>query len=294
VLDALQMKLSTATFEELSRLIHGFCGLVLGPGKNYLIHHRLEPLVRQQGMQSFEELCAVLRQGSTAVLRDAIVEAITTRETSFFRDRYVFETFRRHVLPEIIERRQASPGSLAKIRLWSAGVSTGQEAYSIAMMLHQHVMDAPPGATRPDFSILASDISSAALDIAQRAEYGFSEVRRGLTSNEIERYFEKHGPRWRVREPIRNLVQFRPINLIHPFQCLGYFDAIFCRNVLIYFDEPTRRVICRQFEAMVPDGGWLVLGTAENLYGISEVFVSVRQGESLIYRKTPVRTLADS
>lgn len=269
-------------------MIQGLCGLVLGPDKAYLIHHRLAPLVQKHGLKSFEDLCAALRQGNTAVLREAIVDAITTRETSFFRDRHVFETFRRHILPEIVERKRAGAGSTAKIRIWTVGVSTGQEAYSIAMVLHEYATNISLSAPRCDFSVLASDISARALDVAQRAEYGLAEIRRGLSAGEIDRYFERHGPRWRVRDLIRRLVEFCPINLIHPFQSLGTFDAIFCRNVLIYFDESTRRNICRQFEAMLPHAGWLVLGTAENLYGISEAFSSVRQGESLIYRKASV------
>ncbi|MCU0961130.1 MAG: protein-glutamate O-methyltransferase CheR [Pirellulaceae bacterium] len=279
------MRLSPTTFEELRRLIHGLCGLVLGPDKAYLIHHRLEPLMRQQGIPSFEDLCVRLRQLDSSQLRDALVEAITTRETSFFRDRHVFDGFRRHALPQILNGGAGERGNAPPLRLWSAGVSTGQEAFSLAILLYEHA--ASISAARTTWSVVASDISASALELAQRAEYRLAELRRGLTPEEVSRHFEPHGAHWRVRQPIRQLVEFRRANLMQPFQGLGMFDAIFCRNVLIYFDEAARRAICRQFETMLPAGGWLVLGTAENLYGISDAFVSVPCGEALLYRKRP-------
>jgi chemotaxis protein methyltransferase CheR len=186
-------------------------------------------------------------------------------------------------LPEILGRKPGERGHAPTVRLWSAGVSTGQEAFSLAMLLHEHA--ASLGAARTTWSVVASDISASALEIAQRAEYRTAELRRGLTPEEVSRHFEPQGAHWRVRQPIRQRVEFRRANLMQPFQGLGTFDAIFCRNVLIYFDELARRAICRQFEAMLPPGGWLVLGTAENLYGISDAFVSVRCGEALLYRK---------
>lgn len=282
------MRLSPTTFEELGQSIHSLCGLVLGPDKTYLIHHRLEPLMRQQGITSFEGLCIRLRQADSAVLRDALVEAITTRETSFFRDRHVFDAFRREALPAALGRQAGERGRAPALRAWCAGVSTGQEAYSLAMLLHGYA--ARPGAA---WSVLASDISASALEIARRAAYRLADLRRGLTPAEVHRHFEPWGALWRVRPPIRKQVEFRRTNLIQPFQGLGSFDAIFCRNVLIYFDERARRAICHQFASMLPPGGWLVLGAAENLYGISNAFESVRCGGATLYRKRPAASDAD-
>lgn len=281
------MELPVAVFDELRQLIHRLCGVVLSSDKAYLVRHRLEPLARRHGCRSFEEFAEKLRHPTGTALFDAIVDAITTGETSFFRDGHPFEAFRLHLLPQLTETARArAMGGTPRVRLWCAAASTGQEPYSLAMLIVDY-LDAlrAAGANPVDFSLLATDISSAALARAAAGRYDRWELARGVSATMLHRHFQKHGSQWVVREPVRRLVEFRRVNLLNATAGLGMFDAIFCRNVLIYFDEATRRRVCEEFAGRLAPGGWLVLGTAENLYGVSERFESVRFGETLLFRR---------
>jgi chemotaxis protein methyltransferase CheR len=283
------MDLSRATFEELRRLIHGLCGIVITDDKEYLVRHRLEPLVISSGCRDFEQFRQRLSCRDGILLQEAIIEAITTQETSFFRDGHPFEALRRHVLPELV---QSSPAISAgtnrtKIRFWSSGAATGQEPYSLAILICEYLAaQRQSGIDVSDFSILATDISANALAIATAAEYSRRDMDRGLSSEQVRKFFEQHGDRWAVKSPARQIVDFRRINLMQPFTGLGMFHVILCRNVLIYFDEENRRRICEQFSAMLVEGGWLLLGSAENLYGINNRFLSLRFGDTILYRKS--------
>ncbi|HKI34146.1 MAG TPA: protein-glutamate O-methyltransferase CheR [Gemmataceae bacterium] len=275
------MDLPRPVFDELRRLIQGLCGVTLSEDKAYLIRHRLEPVVRDCGLSGFEELARRLREPGGAALQDVVVEAITTGETAFFRDGHPFETFRRHVLPDLLARRR-------RVRLWCAGAATGQEAYSFAVIVAEFIeASGGRGVGEGTFSILATDVSARALAIARAGEYTRQETARGLSAAQLARHFERRGERWAVREPVRRLVEFHRANLVQPFSALGTFDAIFCRNVLIYFDDDTRRRVVAQMRAALADGGWLLLGSAETLYGIVDGFESVRLGDTLLYRRRP-------
>jgi chemotaxis protein methyltransferase CheR len=276
------MELSRPVFDELRRLIHRLCGLVVAEDKAYLIRHRLGPVARAAGCRSFEALAQMLRGSEGAALHAPIVEAITTAETSFFRDPHVFEAFRCHLLPRLGEKVRGG----AKVRLWCAAASTGQEPYSLAMLLHDYVAaNRFRGVHASDFSILATDISERVLAIARAAEYGDRDAARGLTPALLARCFNRRGHVWVVRDPVRRLVEFRRLNLTAPLTDLPTFDAIFCRNLLIYFDLDTRQRVCRGLHGLMNDGGWLVLGAAENLYGVSDQFETLRLGDALVYRK---------
>jgi chemotaxis protein methyltransferase CheR len=285
------MHLSRETFDDLRRLIHRLCGLVLGEDRAYLVRHRLGPLARATGCKSFEELRDRLRGPAGAALRDQVVEAITTAETSFFRDGHPFEAFSRHILPDLAARARLRPvQAAARPRVWCAGCSTGQEPYSLAMLVHEYLRAHPAlGPRAGDSRVLASDVSARVLAEAAAGSYAKREVARGLTPAQVARYFVPHGRGWVLRDEVRRLVEFRRINLLEPPAGLGPFDAVFCRNVLIYFDEATRRRVCGAIEAVLADCGWLVLGAAENLYGISDRFLSVGLEGSLVYRKLPGR-----
>jgi chemotaxis protein methyltransferase CheR len=275
------MDLPRPVFDELRRLIQGLCGVTLSEEKAYLIRHRLEPVVRDNGLSGFEELARRLRELGGAALQDAVVEAITTGETAFFRDCHPFEAFRRHVLPDLAARGR-------RVRLWCAAAATGQEAYSVAMTVAEFVeANRGRGVGEGTFSILATDVSARALAAARAGEYTRQEVARGLSAAQLARHFEPRGERWAVREAVRRLVEFRRANLVQPFAALGTFDAILCRNVLIYFDDDTRRRVCAQLYASLAGGGWLMLGSAENLYGFADGLESVRLGDSLFYRRPP-------
>lgn len=278
------MELPPHTCDELRRLIHRLCGVVLTPDKAYLVRHRLEPLVRKSGCGSFDELARRLREPGGTALHNSVIEAITTGETSFFRDGHPFDTFRQHLLPLLIEsaQRRAGLGSVPRVRLWCAAASTGQEPYSLAMLVRDYLDAARVPA---EFSILATDVSAAVLAKAAAGDYDHRELSRGVSPAVLHRHFQKRGRHHGVRDEVRRLVEFRRVNLVESVLGLGTFDAIFCRNLLIYFDEATRRRLCAEFAAMLPVGGWLVLGAAENLYGVSERFESVRFGETLLFRR---------
>ena len=283
------MDLSRSTFDELRRLIHRLCGIVIADDKEYLVRHRLEPLVISSGCRDFEQFREKLATREGILLQEAIIETITTQETSFFRDGHPFEAIRRHVLPELVQPSQSQIASTnrTKIRFWSSGAATGQEPYSLAILICEHLAAQRQSKLGVmDFSILASDISASALATATAAKYSRREIDRGLSPERVEKFFEQHGDRWALKSPARQIVDFRRINLMQPFTSLGMFHAILCRNVLIYFDEDKRRTICEQFHAMLAEGGWLVLGSAENLYGINNNFLSLRFGDTILFRKS--------
>ena len=283
------MELTRAAFDDLRRSIRRLCGIVLAEDKEYLVRHRLEPVVRQCGCRSYDEFCAKLSGSEAILLQDAIIEAITTQETAFFRDGHPFDALREQILPELVRTRRAAASATRRpVRIWCAAAATGQEPYSVAILIHELAGIPQRGGPRPeDFAIVASDVSAKALATAATAAYERRQVERGLTAGQIHKYFEHRGDRWVVRPSVRKLVEFRRLNLVQPFSGLGVFDVVLCRNVLIYFDDATRRKICDQLFAMLTDGGWLLLGSAENLYGISDRLTSVRFGDTLIYRKPP-------
>ncbi len=285
------MQLTAQAFEELRGLIQRLCGVALSAEKEYLVRHRLEPVARDHGCASFEELIRKLRGPEALALSDAVVEAITTSETSFFRDGQPFEAVRRLILPALGEQLLARKARLPfvsgpTVRFWSAAAATGQEAYSLAMLVHDHIeAQRGRGVTDKDFSILATDVSEPVLARARSATYSERELARGLTAGQIARYFVRHGDHWLVREPIRRLVTFARANLVQPLNILGPFDAIFCRNVLIYFDDATKLRICLRFHDLLAPGGCLVLGAAENLYGVTDRFEALHWEGTLLYRK---------
>ncbi len=193
-------------------------------------------------------------------------------------------------MPQLGERA----GGGARVRLWCAAAATGQEPYSLAMLLADAIQaNRGLGLREDDFSILATDISEKVLARARAAEYSDRDAARGLTPALLARHFERRGGAWVVREPIRRLVEFRRLNLTAPPADLTPFDAIFCRNLLIYFDLDTRQRVCRQLHALLRDGGWLVLGAAENLYGVSDAFETLRFGDALVFRKSAHRGRGD-
>jgi chemotaxis protein methyltransferase CheR len=280
------MELSRETFRELTQRIHGLCGLVIGPDKMYLIRHRLEPVIRSHGLDGFEHLVQQLRARSGTQLNDAIVEAITTKETSFFRDPGLFKAIREQVLPECVTVLKRSGGKRHRIRIWSAASSTGQEAYSLAMLVRDFVeANASLDLQENQFGILASDISAEAIETVKAGRYSRSEVARGLTEQQLRQHFQHRGEHWIVSEPVRSLVHCRRFNLLHSPAALGAFDLILCRNVLIYFDEPTRRRICQGLYETLHDGGWLALGAAESLTGPGDRMEMVKAGRMILYRK---------
>lgn len=289
------MELSDADFNALRGYILKVCGINLGDEKKYLVTQRLTPVMRAQGCADFTEFVKLISRFSDERLRSEVISAITTNETFFFRDGHPFEMFRKILLPVMCEwaisrKQRAVVRKGSKVSILSAGSSTGQEPYTLSMIIHDHLKAGRPTSLMPeDFSITATDISSRVLAQAMAGEYTDLEIRRGLNDELREAHFTKEGGKWVVREPIRNLVEFRKVNLMEPFLHLGGYDVIFCRNVLIYFDEAAKRRILDQFHSMLADGGFLVLGATENTYGITDRFESRHAGGSVLYvKKQPV------
>jgi len=278
------MNIEDQDFEKLRDYIKKVCGISIKSDKKYLIKQRLEPIVRSYGLKDFQELAFVLNTRPDSQLKQDVILSITTNETSFFRDIHPFETFNNVLLPEfgsLIKQNKAR-----KIRIWSAGSSTGQEAYSLAMLIFEYVQADFSRTLRTDhFSIIGTDISTRALNKAMSAEYNSAELERGLSSERKNRYFRSYGKCFKLDSKIKNIVSFRQANFIDSLTLLGNFEIIFCRNVLIYFEQEMKKRILDQFYNMLSYKGYLFLGAMENTYNISDNFKTVRIGNTIIYQK---------
>lgn len=259
-------------FQFLSDLLKQKSGLVLTGDKGYLVESRLLPIARKRGLNTLEGLVGALRRKDEALIRD-VVEAMTTNESFFFRDNTPFDTFKAHVLPQLLTRRADSK----RIRIWSAAASTGQEPYSLAMLLAEQ--KAALNGWRVE--ILGTDISSEVLTRARAGLYSQFEVQRGLPIQLLVKYFKKEGDQWRIAPDIRSMVQYREFNLLDSFAGLGKFDVVYCRNVLIYFDQPTKAKVLDRLADSMADDGMLFLGAAETVLGLSTRFRPVKDRRGL-------------
>jgi chemotaxis protein methyltransferase CheR len=266
-------------YEYLRKLLRDHSGLDLSADKQYLIESRLLPLARKAGIAGIAELVQKLKGGPIALITQ-VVEAMTTNETFFYRDKVPFEHFRDVIMPDVLRAR----ANRKSIRIWCAAGSTGQEPYSLAMSLKE--MSAALAGWRVE--ILATDLSQEVLEKSKAGIYSQFEVQRGLPIQLLVKYFKQQGELWQINADVRAMVQHRQFNLLHDFAQLGAFDVIFCRNVLIYFDQETKSNIFRRLAKTVESDGFLVLGAAETVVGLTEDFrpVSDRRG---LYRPNDVR-----
>lgn len=283
------MLISPQEFRDIQALVRSLCGLVLTDDKTYLVQARLEPVVAAHGFVNFSDYLGRVQQLSANLLRDELVEALTTGETSFNRDGHLFEEFRRRILPamaETIRQRRDARFPVPTARIWSAGCSTGQEPYSLAMIVHDFLGGNPGLNLRPEhFPILATDVSNRSLATARAGRYPGYLLDRGLPPDMRSRYFRRDGDDWIATEALRRSIDFRRLNLMDSLFNPGPFEVIFCRNVLIYFDPPTRQRLCNQFQQLLSPGGLLILGAAESLFGLSTTLNSERIGATTVYRK---------
>jgi chemotaxis protein methyltransferase CheR len=268
-------KLRPASFDTFASVLRAGSGLAIGPDKLYLLEARLGPIVRSAGLGSLDALADRLRAPGAADLERRVIEAMTTNESLFFRDTKPFAHLRTRALPAVTEARP--PGT--KLRIWSAAASSGQEAYSIAMTADECKVLLG----NRTVEILGTDISGETLARAKEGLYTQFEVQRGLPMQMLVKHFRKEGAQWRVSDALRALVTFRVWNLLADPRPLGKFDIVFCRNVLIYFDAPTKtRVLAAIAGQMAPDG-YLYLGGAETVMGITDKFVACT-GEHGVYQ----------
>ena len=254
-------------YEFIRRLLKQRSGLMLSAEKHYLVESRPMPIAQRRGFASLFELTQHLRAGTDESLTVEVVEAMTTNETFFFRDRIPFDHFKSFIMPQLMAARAQT----RRIRIWCAAASTGQEPYSLAMALKEmgHAIDGYR------IEILATDLSNEVLEKAKAGIYSQFEVQRGLPITMLLRYFTQSGETWQISPDIRSMVQFRPLNLLTDFSRLGMFDLVLCRNVLIYFDQPTKCEILERLSRAVAADGYLVLGSAETTIGLTQSFATV-------------------
>jgi chemotaxis protein methyltransferase CheR len=268
--------------ETVRSLVHSRSGVVIDPEKTYQIETRLAPVARRAGFASLPDLIQALRIKRDEKLMWAATEALTSGETSFFRDRIPFRELREQILPDLIARRAGRP-----IRIWSAACATGQEPYSLAMIVN----DDQARLTGATIELFGSDISERSLEKAQSGLYTQFEVQRGLPIRLLVRHFEKADEMWALSPRIRQMVRWRRINLLADLRALGQFDIIFCRNVVSSFDEATRRRVLDQLARALPEDGCLVLGLNESVAGVTDALKPVA-GHRGLYAPGPATQAA--
>jgi chemotaxis protein methyltransferase CheR len=246
----------------LQEHIYSQVGIVLEDNKHYLFESRLAPIVKRHGLSSINDLCNVLHVKRNGEIGQQVVEAMTTNETYFFRDPAQYDAIRKILLPRLKDERRDT----RKLRFWSAASSTGQEAYSLAMLLLEE------GLSDWNIQILGTDFSSKVVERARAATYQQIEVNRGLPVSMLVKHFKRSGLEWQLSEAVRKMARFDPIDLRKSMRTMGPFDLVFCRNVMIYFDNETKRNIMKEIHSTLFRGGWLLLGGAETMFGLDEWF----------------------
>ena len=266
-------------FNLLSKLIKDRSGLTLTKDKAYLLESRLLPVARKWNLKSLDELVMRLRTRSEAGLVRDVVEAMTTNESFFFRDIKPFDQFKQVILPYLLQAR-AAPRS---IKVWSAACSSGQEPYTLGMILKEERQRLIGW----NIDILATDLATEILAKAQAGLYSQFEVQRGLPIQLLVKYFKQAGDRWQIDSAVREMVRYRPFNLLDELSGLGQFDVIFCRNVLIYFDQPTKQMVLERMAKQLAPDGFLYLGGAETVVGITDKFQPMANHRGIYHHANP-------
>jgi len=276
-----QDSISATEFKLLRDFIQENCGICLGEEKAYLIETRLAGLMVQSGCADFGAFYRLAKNDPSPQLRDKVIDAMTTNETLWFRDTHPFTTLLEKLIPPLAQ--EIAQGSRFRIRIWSAACSTGQEPYSIAMMIHEYCRT-HPGIQPHHFEILASDISPSALFLAKAGRYDENAIRRGLSDDMKRRYFTPDGSIWKVNEEVKQLVTFRKFNLQDSMEPLGRFDIVFCRYVTIYFAEDFKRRIFQGIAQLLAPNGHLLVSAVESLRGIADQFLPLTYAGGLYYQ----------
>lgn len=275
------IKIAAAELKLISHYIQTISGIYLDQSKSYLFETRLSSIAEKQGCKSYEELHNKARQDPTKKIEKEIIDAITTNETLFFRDKGPFELLQHKILPEIIDSRSSKSALKPRIKIWSAASSTGQELYSIAIIIKELLKES----SKYSFTLSGTDISDAAVTQASYGKYNRFEIERGLDKKYLQKYFTLLGDSWKIKDEIRAMVNFRKLNLMQPFTALGKFDIIFCRNVAIYFTLGDRKKLFNKLADSLADDGYLVIGSTESLTGVCSRFVPKRHLRSIFYQK---------
>ena len=276
-----KLKISPGEFKNFTRYILDISGIALDTGKEYLLETRLYPLVTRLKCNSYDELLNMAKYDRKKELENEIIDAISTNETYFFRDKLPFQLLQHKIIPDLIDKRTPkSHGLKPNIRLWSAASSTGQEIYSIAMILKEM------GITPENYNVklFGTDISDAAVSQASYGLYNKFEVARGLDPVRLSKYFDKQSNGYKIKDEIRMMAQFKKLNLMMPFSNLGKFDIILCRNVMIYFSSEHRKKIYQNLAQMLEPDGYLIIGSTESLINDTDLFTASKYLNSIFYQ----------
>lgn len=279
------MKISPDEMRVFAQYIQTLCGIHLEESKAYLVETRLSGLAEEAGCSTFSELYYKARSDISKALPRQIIDAITTGETQFFRDTSPFELLQQKIIPDLIDRRKKGyfGGASIPIRIWSAACSTGQEVYSIAIVLKELLQDL----SQYNIRLVGTDISNRAIAQASRGIYNRVEMERGLPAEKLTRYFTRHEAGWKIGDELRSLAVFKTTNLLEDFSSLGKFDVIFCRNVAIYFTEQDKVSLFNRLARTLDTDGSLVIGSTESLTGFCPVLESRRHMRSVYYQFKP-------
>lgn len=266
----------------ICKYIQDICGIYLDQSKAYLIETRLKNILEKTGCTSYAELYSKAKSDTSKYFEKEIIDAITTNETLFFRDSGPFELLQHKILPDLIDSRTAEFPSLSpiSIRIWSAACSTGQEVYSITMVLKELL----PDISKYRITLLGTDISDSAIAQASYGTYNKFEIERGLTRDKLQKYFNANGQNWKVKDEIRSLVTFKRLNLMLPLSGLGKYDIVFCRNVAIYFSFEDRKKLFDKIAHILEPDGYLIIGSTESLTGVCPRFEPKRYLRSIFYQ----------
>ncbi len=275
------IKIAPAELKLISQYIQAITGIYLDQSKSYLFETRLSSIAEAYGCKSYQELHSKAKQEPSKKIEKEIIDAITTNETLFFRDKGPFELLQHKILPEIIDLRASQSAMKPRIKIWSAASSTGQELYSIAIIIKELLKES----SDYFFTLLGTDISDAAVAQASYGKYNRFEIERGLDKRYLQKYFTLLGDSWKIKDEIRAMVNFKKINLMQPLSGLGKFDIIFCRNVAIYFTLEDRKKLFNKLADNLADDGFLIIGSTESLTGVCPRFVPKRHLRSIFYQK---------
>ncbi len=271
--------MNSADFDYIRNFVRDQAAIVLEPGKEYLVESRMQTLARKENLGSLDALFNELRSDPRNGLHRKVVDAMTTNETSFFRDLHPFEALRKTILPELMARRAQE----RQLHFWCGAASTGQEPYSVLMLIAEHF----PELLQWDFKFVATDLCGEVLTRARAGRFNQLEVNRGLPAALLVKYFVRLGAEWEIQEVLRRKVDFREMNLVKEWLWLPPLDVVFLRNVLIYFDLATKKAILAKARRLLRPGGWLLLGGAETTFNVDDAFERVAFDKTTCYRLKP-------
>ena len=276
------IKISSQEIELLSKYIYSISGIYIESSKAYLLETRLGKLLEIEKCHSYAELYYKSKADKSKSIEGKIIDAITTNETLFFRDNSPFELLKFKILPEVLDRRlgDSHADRSTPLRIWSAACSTGQEIYSVAMVIKELLGDTG----NINLQLMGTDLSDAAIKQASYGSYNKFEIERGLARERLQRFFLENGSHWKIRDEIRSMISFKKFNLMGPFTNLGKFSIIFCRNVAIYFTREDRKKLFEKLADCLEPNGFLILGSTESLTGICPRFIPKRHLKSIFYQ----------